>query len=262
MKKNSERVVLVTGGAGGLGRMTAICLAEVGWQVAFNYRFRSQAAADFLQYLEKRGFKAASFQADVSAPQEAQELVTRVASHFGRLDALIHAVGPFIRERRRFADYTIAEIEEMIDGNLRSALITTHAALPYMRQQNFGRIILFGFGRAGEAPAWPDRTAYAAAKSGLVSFTKSLAVEEAPYGITVNMVSPGDIVGLNKEKRIAEVRELTDHETPLGRPGAGEDIARVIRFLCEEDSDFVTGSIIDVTGGLDVIHPVSKADKR
>lgn len=262
MKKNRERVVLVTGGAGGLGRMTAICLAEAGWQVALNYRSRSQVAEKLQQDLEKGGTKAASFLADVSDPQEARELVKKVFSHYGRLDALIHAVGPFIRERRRFADYTIAEIEEMIDGNLRSALITTHAALPYMRQQNFGRIILFGFGRAGEAPAWPDRTAYAAAKSGLVSFTKSLAVEEAPYGITVNMVSPGDIVGLNKEKRIAEVRELTDHETPLGRPGAGEDIARVIRFLCEEDSDFVTGSIIDVTGGLDVIHPVSKADKR
>ena len=118
-----------------------------------------------------------------------------------------------------------------------------------------------GFGRAGEAPAWPDRAVYAAAKTGLVSFVKSVAVEEAPFGITVNMVCPGDIVGENKEKRIGDVSGQRDEETPRGRPGTGEDVARVIRFLCEPESDFVTGNIINVTGGLDVIHPVSKAGK-
>lgn len=84
-------------------------------------------------------------------------------------------------------------------------------------------------------------------------------MEEAPFGVTVNMVCPGDIVGENKLKRILEVEEVPDEETPLGRPGSGEDVARVIRFLCERESGFVTGNIIQVTGGLDVIHPISKA---
>lgn len=87
-------------------------------------------------------------------------------------------------------------------------------------------------------------------ENGLVSFTKTLAVEEAPFGITVNMVCPGDIRGDNKEKTIAEVSGLSDGETPRGRPGSGEDIARVIRYLCHEDSDFITGNIMDVSGGL------------
>jgi 3-oxoacyl-[acyl-carrier protein] reductase len=127
-----------------------------------------------------------------------------------------------------------------------------------MRERKWGRIIFFGFGRAMEAPAWPDRSVYAAAKTGLVSFTKTLAVEEAPFGITVNMICPGDIVGEKKEMRIAEVSGILDEETPRGRPGCGEDVARVIRFLVEENSDFVTGNLIHVTGGLDVIFPVSK----
>lgn len=261
MEAKGQRVVLVTGGVRGLGRMAAICLAEAGWRVAMNYRRSQKEATELAAELERMGCQAASFQADVSQPEEARRLVDQAAAHFGRLDALVHAVGPFIRERRRFADYKVTEIEQMIDGNLRSALMTTHASLPYMRKQGFGRVILFGFGRAGEAPAWPDRTAYGAAKSGLVSFTKSLAIEEAPYGITVNMVCPGDIVGANKERRIAEMRGLKDVETPLGRPGSGEDVARIIRFLCKPKSDFITGSVIDVTGGLDVIHPVSKAKK-
>ncbi|WP_283653188.1 SDR family oxidoreductase [Paenibacillus sp. RC334] len=101
----------------------------------------------------------------------------------------------------------------------------------------------------------PHRAVYAAAKVGLVSFTKSLAVEEAPYGITVNMICPGDIRGANKEKSIADVIGLQDKETPRGRPGSGEDIARVIAYLCDEHSDFITGNIMDVSGGLDPIRP-------
>ncbi|MFC4076092.1 SDR family oxidoreductase [Salinithrix halophila] len=261
MQYTHRGVALVTGSSRGLGRMTALVLAEAGWDVAVHYRSGEQEARSLVDGLKKRGARSERFQGDVSRPLEARRVVQQVIESFGRLDVLVHAVGPFIRDRRRFSDLTIAEIEAMVDGNLKSALHTIHAALPAMRRQRVGRIVLFGFGRSGEAPSWPDRSAYAAAKTGLVSLTKSLAVEEAPSGITVNMVCPGDIVGDNKEKRIADVREERDEETPRGRPGSGEDVARVVRFLCEPDSDFVTGNIINVTGGLDVIHPVSKAER-
>ncbi|QKG83731.1 SDR family oxidoreductase [Kroppenstedtia pulmonis] len=259
---NEKGVALVTGSSGGLGRMSALLLAEAGWDIAIHYRNSKEQAEQLLQEVHDRGQTAYVFQGDVCDAAQARNVVNQAAKRFGRLDALVHAVGPFMRERRLFADYRPEEIDYMVDGNLKSALHTVHAALPVMRREGNGRIILFGFGRSGEAPAWPDRTAYASAKTGLVSLTKSLAVEEAPYGITVNMVCPGDIVGENKEKRIDEVRDHRDEETPLGRPGAGEDVARVIRFLCDRDSDFVTGNIIQVTGGLDVIHPVSKAKKK
>jgi 3-oxoacyl-[acyl-carrier protein] reductase len=146
----------------------------------------------------------------------------------------------------------------MVHGNLLSSMWIVRAILPIMRRQKKGRIIFFGFGRAQEAPSWPDRSVYAAAKTGLVSFTKTLAVEEAPFGITVNMVCPGDIVGEKKEMRLKEVVYLKDQESLQGRPGSGEDVVSVIHFLVEKSSDFITGNIINVTGGLDVIHPISK----
>lgn len=258
MKTGEQPTALITGSARGLGRMAATLLAEAGWAVALNFRKNEIAAKELCSRLKEAGLVAEIFRGDLTRREEVESLVRGVLDRFGRVDALIHAVGPFIRRRRRFADYTPEEIDELIDGNFRSALHTVRAVLPHMRRQGNGRIILFGFGRAGEAPAWPDRAVYAAAKTGLVSFVKSVAVEEAPFGITINMVCPGDIVGENKEKRIKEVIGERDSETPRGRPGSGEDVARVIRFLCEPDSDFVTGNIINVTGGLDVIHPVSK----
>lgn len=154
-----------------------------------------------------------------------------------------------------FLEYTQEEILSLIQGNLVGTMLLDHLVLPAMRHKKWGRIIHFGYGHAAEARAWPHRAVYAAAKTGLVSFTKTLAVEEAPFGITVNMVCPGDIRGSNKEKAIAEVAGLEDGETPRGRPGSGEDIARVIRYLCHDKSDFITGNIMDVSGGLDPIRP-------
>ncbi|PTX59089.1 3-oxoacyl-[acyl-carrier protein] reductase [Melghirimyces profundicolus] len=258
-KKN--RTALVTGSSRGLGRMAARLLAEAGWSLAVHCRDHVSEAGELAEDLKRQGSTVHVFQADLSRRGPADRLVEEVIGRFGGLDALVHAVGPFVRERRRFADYTPEEIDAMVDGNLKSALHTTHASLPHLRKSGHGRIILFGFGRVGEAPAWPDRAAYAASKTGLVSFVKTLSVEEAPFGVTANMVCPGDIVGENKEKRISEVMGCQDGETPLGRPGTGEDVARVIRFLCSPESDFVTGNLIQVTGGLDVIHPASKAKR-
>ncbi len=139
-------------------------------------------------------------------------------------------------------------------GNLLGVIELDYLVLPMMRRKRWGRIIHFGFGHAAEARGWPHRAVYAAAKVGLVSFTKSLAVEEAVNGITVNMLCPGDIRGENKEKRIEDVERGSDQESPVGRPGTGEDVARTIAFLCQSQSDFLTGNIIDVSGGLDPIR--------
>ncbi|MBA4493717.1 SDR family oxidoreductase [Paenactinomyces guangxiensis] len=252
------RVALLTGSTEGLGKMTALLFAEQKWTIAVNSRRSDEKASRLLKDLRELGAEAQSFPGDVTRRDEASRVVAETLERFGRIDVLVHAVGPFIRERKLFVEHSGEEVEQMIHGNLLSAIWMAHAALPVMRKQKWGRVIFFGFGRAGEAPAWPDRSVYAAAKTGLVSLTKTLAVEEAPNGISVNMVCPGDIVGEKKEMRIREVSRLRDEETPRGRPGSGEDVARVIRFLTADASDFVTGNIINVTGGLDVIHPVSK----
>src|SRR5699024_5903521 len=107
------------------------------------------------------------------------------------------------------------------------------------------------------SPGWAYRSAFSAAKVGLVSLMKSIALEEAEYGITANMVSPGDIVGNMKEATIEKARHVQDPHTPIGRPGSGEDIARIIAFLCNTNSDMITGSVISASGGVNVLNKAS-----
>lgn len=256
---DQSRVAIITGSSRGLGKKTALTLAKENFRVVVNYNQSQNEAEKVVDAIRSTGGEAIAIQADVTNRDDIHRLVSETVALWQRVDVLVNNAGPFIRERKRFADFTHSEVDLLLDGNLRSALDMVSAVLPYMRRNKWGRIIQFGFGRSLEAPAWPDRSIYAAAKVGLVSFTKSLAVEEASNGITVNMVCPGDIVGENKEKSIADVRHMRDVETPRGRPGTGEDVSRVVRFLCEEEADFFTGNILNVTGGLDVIHPFSKA---
>lgn len=247
------RTALVTGSAKGLGKRTALQLAEQGCNIVINYFQSELEALQVKQQIEALGAKAITVQADISTTEGVETLAEATESWAGGADILVNNAGPFVRERRLFSNYDEATIIRLLHGNLLGVMLLDHRLLPEMRRRKWGRIIHFGFGHAGEARAWPHRAVYAAAKTGLVSFTKSLAVEEAPYGITVNLIGPGDIRGLNKERSIAEVEDEYDSESPIGRPGAGEDVARVIQFLCEMKSNFLTGNVIDVTGGFDPI---------
>lgn len=245
---------LITGSAKGLGKRTAIELAQQGCNLMLHYYTSKSEAEQLRQELLKYKVEVRLAQANLSSSHGVNELAEAVKSWDGGVDILINNAGPFVRERKLFQQYDPELITSLIQGNLISAMLLDHQVLPYMRNKRWGRIIHFGFGHANEARAWPQRAVYAAAKTALVSFTKSLAVEEAPYGITVNMIGPGDIKGVYKEKSIAEVQHDYDEEQPTGRPGTGEDVARVITFLCKEKSSFLTGNIIDVTGGFDPIR--------
>ncbi|WP_168123748.1 SDR family oxidoreductase [Paenibacillus sp. HB172176] len=248
------RTALVTGSAKGLGKRTALQLAEQGCDVIINYVSSEQEAHEVKARIEEFGVKALAVQADMTTFEGAHALADAAESWSGGVDILVNNAGPFIRKRRLFSEYDEATIISLMHGNLLSVMLLDHRLLPYMRERGWGRIVHFGFGHANEARAWPHRAVYAAAKTGLVSFTKSLAVEEAPNGITVNLIGPGDIRGANKEKSIDEVEQELDSESPLGRPGTGEDVARVILFLCQNKSNFLTGNVIDVTGGFDPIR--------
>lgn len=253
-----EKVALITGGSNGLGKMAAAILSRENWRLMVNCRHHPGRLDEWMADMTGLNVEMELSIGDISRRSVADRVVRETMERYGRIDALIHAVGPFIRKRKWFIEHSADEIEQLIHGNLLSAMWMAHSALPVMRRQKWGRILFFGFGRAMEAPAWPDRSVYAAAKTGLVSFTKTLAVEEAPYGITVNMICPGDIVRERKEMWINDVKNIRDDETPCGRPGSGEDVARIILFLLKQKSEFVTGNIMQATGGLDVIHPVSK----
>jgi len=251
--KLTGKKALITGSAKGLGRRTAIELAEQGCHLMLHYHTSKQEAEALKRQLLQYGIEVRLAHGDLSSPEGISELAAEVQAWDGGVDILINNAGPFIRERKLFQQYEPEMITSLIQGNLISAMLLDHHVLPYMRERGWGRIVHFGFGHANEARAWPQRAVYAAAKTALVSFTKSLAVEEAPYGITVNMIGPGDIKGSYKEKSIEDVLHEADEEQP-GRPGTGEDVARVIAFLCEEKSSFLTGNIIDVTGGFDPIR--------
>lgn len=252
------KTALITGSAKGLGKRTALELAGQGCNIVLNYVRSEDEALSLKAELEGLGVRATAIRADISSEEDVNRLAEQATAWSGGIDILINNAGPFIRERKRFADYERADIVRMLNGNLVGVMLLDYLLLPGMRRRRWGRIIHFGFGHAGEARAWPHRAAYATAKTGLVSFTKTLAVEEAESGITVNMICPGDIRGAYKEKSIGEVEGVTDEESPRGRPGTGEDVARVIAFLCAERSDFLTGNIIDVTGGFDPIKPSIK----
>lgn len=251
-----RKTALITGSAKGLGKMTALLLAEQGVDLMVNYVNSAQEAEELCARIRSLGVDGYAVQGDVAKPGDRERLVSEAVNRFGKIDILINNAGPFIRERRLFRDYDASEIEGLMQGNLLGVMHLDHLVLPMMQQRQWGRIIHFGFGHASEARGWPHRAVYAAAKVGLVSFTKTLAAEEAASGITVNMICPGDIRGANKERTIDEVEHLHDDESPRGRPGTGEDIARVIAFLCEDRSDFLTGNIIDVSGGLDPIRAI------
>lgn len=247
------KTALVTGSAKGLGKRTALQLAEQGCNIVINYYESELEAQQVKQQIEQLGVKAITVQADIATTEGAEKLATEAERWAGGVDILVNNAGPFVRKRRLFSEYDEETIIRLLHGNLLGVMLLDHRLLPGMRERKWGRIIHFGFGHAGEARAWPHRAVYAAAKTGLVSFTKSLAVEEAPFGITVNLIGPGDIRGINKERSIEEVENDYDSDSPIGRPGAGEDVARVVLFLSAMKSNFLTGNVIDVTGGFDPI---------
>ena len=247
-----KKTALITGGATGLGKKTAFQLAEEGYQLAINYRNSNQEAILLSKELEeKTGSKIICIQGDVANQIDCMRIAETVISEFTSIDVVIHNAGPYVRERKKMTEYSFEEWNYIINGNLNAVFYLSKAIIPIMREQQWGRIITMGFERVETTPGWVYRSAFAAAKTGLASLTKTIAIEEAANGITANMVCPGDILSHWKEKGIEEA--IINERVPVGRQGTGEDISRVIAFLVDEKSDFITGCIIPVTGGMDVL---------
>lgn len=249
-----SRHALITAGSKGLGKKVSERLLKDGCQVTINYRSDTYAVERLKTEWQPFSDRFCFVQADVTKKDDIIRLVRIANERFGTIDYLINNAGPYIFERKKLVDYADHEWYDMIEGNLSAVFHLLKLTIPKMREQKFGRVITYGFQGAESAPGWLERSAFSAAKVGLVSLTKTLAYEEAENGITANMICPGNIVGAMKEASIAYARKVKDERTPIGRSGTGEDIARVISFLLQEDSDLITGAVIEATGGLDVIH--------
>jgi len=251
------KTALITGGAAGIGKRIAYELAEFGVHLVINYRSSKKEAVSLANELSSKfGTDNLTVQGDITKLTDCQKVADHALSHFEGVDILIHNAGPYLHERKVMADYSIEEWNDLINGNLNALFYLCKYFIPGMRKKGWGRIISIGFDRAETAPGWIYRSAFAAAKSGAASLTKTIALEEAENGITANMVCPGDIVEEWKEKEIVQAQGVLDPEMPVRRPGTGQDIARVIAFLTHENSDFITGSVIPVTGGKDVLGKV------
>jgi 3-oxoacyl-[acyl-carrier protein] reductase len=252
-----NKTALITGGATGIGRRTALQLAAEGINLVINYRNSKTEAEELVNKITALyGTRNICIKGDITVFEDCSNLVLRAMQVFPSIDIVIHNAGPYISERKKMADYDIKEWDYLINGNLNAVFYLSNLIIPSMREQKWGRIITVGYDRVESAPGWIYRGAFAAAKSGLASLTKTIALEEAENGITANMVCPGDIIGEWKEKEITESLSEHDDSVPVGRPGTGEDISRVISFLADEKSSFITGSIIPITGGKDVLGKI------
>ncbi len=252
------RHAIITGGSKGLGKMVTERLLMKGYSVTVNYRNDENRISELKKQWSSYHDRLQFIQGDITKKQDIRRIFEQTVERFGRIDFLINNAGPFLFDRKKLSDYNDMEWDEIIDGNLNAIFHFLKLTIPIMRKQKFGRIVTYGFQDADHAPGWIYRSAYSAAKVAIASLTKTIAIEEAEYGITANMVCPGDIEGEMKEESIAFSKQIADTRTPIGRSGTGEDIARLVSFLCEDDSDIITGSVISATGGIDVLSRYRK----
>lgn len=236
---------MVTGAAAGLAAGIAQAIARDEFaHVAITFRSTSPDAT--LTAIRAAGAQASAHRVDFCEPEgEIARALDEIVATAGPFDTLVHAVGPITV--KRFAKLSAAQSREMIAGNLESAVLVARAVLPAMRERRFGRMIFFGANGSSETRPDVGLSLYGAVKSGVTAFARTLALEEASSGITVNVIEPGDI----RDKRITrEEARQGKARNPRGRPGSFEDVADVVRFLIAEERDFVTGAVIGITGGL------------
>jgi acetoacetyl-CoA reductase len=245
MTELKDKVAIVTGGSRGIGASIALELAKNGAKVVINYNIRKELADKVVAEINEFGGEAYAVQADVSESNEAAYLVQETINHYGKLDILINNAG--ITRDSTFKKLKEEDWRKVIDVNLNSVYNNTSAALPYLLESDAGRIINISsiIGQAGGF----GQTNYAAAKAGLIGYTKSLALELARSKVTVNAICPGfigtEMVQAIPEKVLAGIVE----KVPQKRLGKPEEIARGVVFLCK-DGDYITGQQLNINGGL------------
>ncbi len=236
--------ILITGAAAGLAQRIALLTAQDGHEVVFTFRPGGTPPDETLEIIRNAGRESSAYPVEFLAEQAAVSGALREALR-DPVDALVHAVGPMVV--RRFERSSDDDYREMIDGNLRSAVIAARAVLPGMRERGFGRLIFFGMN--GSSVTRPARglSLHLAAKAGLVAFARTLALEEAKRGITINVIEPGDI----RQKTLSREEAMAmPAENPRGRPGTADDVAAAVRFFLNPENDFINGAVLAVSGGL------------
>src|SRR5262245_35066129 len=245
-KKLAGKVALITGASKGLGKAMAFALAEAGAQLALVSRNFDQLNT-VAREIRGRDTKAEVFRADVTDEEQVQKLEDAVIGKFARIQILINNAG--INIRKPVTDFSLTEWRQVMDTNLTGPFLMCRAFVPHMRGQGYGRIINLTSIMSHVALA--GRSAYAASKTGLLGFTRALALELAPDKITVNGIRPGP-VATEMNTPILQNPELNQQfisKIPLGRWGKVEEIGQLAVYMCSDEAGFLTGTDILIDGG-------------
>ncbi len=243
----ADQTVIVTGGSRGIGRSIVLAFAEQGAEVVFCYRAEHAAAAEVGRLASKRGWSVSAFQTDVTDPDSVAEMVAKVTNDFGAVDVLVNNAGYF--PSTPVIDMPNDEWDRVIRTNLYSVFYCCKAVLPGMIDAGRGAIVNLASvaGQRGSA----NHAHYAAAKGGVLTFTRSLAREVIGHGVRVNAIAPGRIATdllLDHQDEREYARWMAD--TPARRLGTPEEIADVVLFLASPASSYIVGETIAVNGGL------------
>jgi acetoacetyl-CoA reductase len=236
----SGRVAIVTGGTRGIGAAISVALRDAGYKVAANYGGNDAAAQ---QFTEETGIKAYKF--DVSSYEACKAGIEQIIADLGPIEVVVNNAG--ITRDGTIHRMSPEQWQTVIDTNLTSCFNLARLVIDGMRERNFGRIVNIGSinGQAGQY----GQVNYAAAKSGIHGFTKALAQEGAPKGITVNAIAPGYIDTEMVRAVPPNVLEKIVAKIPVGRLGQASEIARGVLFLVADDAGFLTGSTLSINGG-------------
>jgi 3-oxoacyl-(acyl-carrier-protein) reductase len=246
MEELAGKVALVTGGARGIGRATALRLAEGGADVAVNYQNSRSGAEEVSGQIRARGRRAVAIQANVADETEVRRMLEQVGSELGKVQVLVNNAG--ITRDKSFLKMTRLMWDEVLGVNLNGPFLATQAVLPDMVAAGWGRIVnvssVVGLtGNFGQAN-------YAVTKGGIIAFTMTLAREVARKGVTVNAVAPG-YIATDMTKDVPEVViDQVCAMTPIGRLGTAEEVAEAIAFLAGPRSSYITGQVLSVNGGM------------
>lgn len=241
-----SKVAFITGATRGIGKQIASNLAKVGYDIALNYRKENEELENTKKEIEKNKVTCLAVKGDVSSFEDCEEMVSQIIETFGKIDVLVNNAG--ITKDGLLMRMKKEDFEQVLAINLVGTFNVTKNVISHMLKARSGRIINISsvVGISGNA----GQTNYSASKAGMIGFTKSLAKEVATRGILVNAVAPGFIETSMTEVLKEEIKEEIAKSIPLKRMGTAQDVANVVKFLCSEDSSYMTGQVLHVDGGM------------